>query len=65
MTEYSLYCIKGCPIGKPKSEEFLKVNNSGIDAAIDMQFFVDKCVMAGCTHEKERLEYDKSKGGDG
>ena len=51
MTKYSLYCIRECPIGKPKSDEFLKANNSGIDAAIDMQFFVDKCVMAGCTHE--------------
>lgn len=64
MTKYSLYCIRECPIGKLKSDEFLKVNNSGIDAAIDMQFFVDKYVMAGCTHEQERQEYDK-KGGDG
>lgn len=64
MTKYSLYCIRECPIGKPKADEFLKANNSGIDAAIDMQFFVDKCVMAGCAHEGERQEYDK-KGGDG
>ena len=64
MTEYSLYCIKGWPYRKTQIGRILKANNSGIDAAIDMQFFVDKCVMAGCTHEQERQEYDK-KGGDG
>ena len=63
MTKYSLYCIRECPIGKPKSDEFLKANNSGIDAAIDMQFFVDKCVMGGGTKKKERQEYEK-KGGE-
>lgn len=37
------FCIKECPIGKEQSEKFLKENNSAIDAAIDMQIFVDEC----------------------
>jgi hypothetical protein len=37
------YCIKECPLGKEKSEEFLNRNNSAYDAAMDMYFFVEEC----------------------
>lgn len=63
MGQYSLYCILECPIGKPKSDEFLKSNNSGFDASKDMQIFVDECIKVGCPNEKECQEYDR-KGGD-
>ena len=38
------YCHKECPIGKAKSKEFLDANNSAYDAAMDMWFFVEKCI---------------------
>lgn len=63
MGKYSFYCVCECTIGKPKSDEFLKSNNSGLDAAIDMQFFVDECIKVGCINEKERQKY-VWKGGD-
>lgn len=53
---YSLYCIEQCPIGKKKSDEYLSQNNSALDAAIDMQIFVNRC---DCKYEKERREFDK------
>ena len=37
------YCGKLCNIGKAKSEELLKINNSAYDAAIDFWAFTDKC----------------------
>ena len=37
------YCIKDCPIGKAKTEELLRKNNSVYDAAMDMHFFVKEC----------------------
>lgn len=55
---YSLYCINECPIGKKQSDEYLSQNNSAYDAAIDMQFFVNRCICT-CKYEKERRAYDK------
>jgi hypothetical protein len=51
------FCIKGCPIGIEKSRELLDKNNSAYDAAMDMQFFVDKCIKT-CPY-KDRLETAK------
>lgn len=58
MKTYSLYCINECPIGKKQSDEYLSQNNSAYDAAIDMQFFVNRCICT-CKYEKERRAYDK------
>ena len=63
--EYSFYCIDECPIGKPKAEEYLQKNNSGIDAAIDMQFFVNRCIEVGCPYEKERKQFKRKVNADG
>lgn len=38
------FCIKECPRGKEKSEELLDKNNSALDAAMDMYFFIEKCL---------------------
>jgi hypothetical protein len=37
------YCNDVCPIGKAARDEFLKINNSAYDAAIDFRFFTDNC----------------------
>ena len=58
MTKYSLYCIRECPIGKPKSDEFLSHSNSASDTALDMQDFVEKCKL-DCKYQNERRNYDK------
>jgi hypothetical protein len=50
MSEVRDFCIKGCPLGKEKSREFLDKNNSVYDAAMDMYFFVDECVKT-CPHK--------------
>ncbi len=44
MSEVRNFCIKGCPLGEEKSEEFLNRNNSAYDAAIDMCLFVEECI---------------------
>lgn len=44
MSELKDFCIEGCPLGKEKSEEFLRINNSPFDAAVDMHFFVKECI---------------------
>jgi hypothetical protein len=44
MSEVRDYCIKECPLGIEKSKEFLEINNSAYDAAMDMHFFVEKCI---------------------
>jgi hypothetical protein len=44
MSEVKDFCIKECPIGKKKSREFLDMDNSAYDAALDMYFFVEKCM---------------------
>lgn len=46
------YCIKTCELGKRKSEEFLALNNSAYDAAMDMCAFVDKCRIT-CPHKNK------------
>ena len=38
------FCTKECPIGRKKSRELLDRHNSVYDAAMDMYFFVEKCV---------------------
>lgn len=43
------FCIKGCPLGIEKSEEFLAINNSVYDAAMDMHSFVEECLKT-CPH---------------
>lgn len=53
----SAYCIKECPLGKEKSRELLDKNNSAYDAALDMQFFVDKCIKT-CPY-KDKLQADE------
>jgi hypothetical protein len=53
MSEIRDFCIKGCPLGKEKSREFLDKNNSAYDAAMDMSFFVEEC-MKTCPH-KDKL----------
>lgn len=62
MEKYSLYCIRECPIGKPKCAEISDRNNSAFGAAFDMQYFVKGCLEKGCQYEKERLEYDEKEG---
>lgn len=57
MSEVRDFCIKGCPIGLEKSKEFLDKNNSAYDAAMDMHFFVDKCIKT-CPY-KDKLKMDK------
>jgi hypothetical protein len=44
------YCIKQCPVGMKKSEEFLEAHNSACDAALDMYFFVEECLKT-CPHK--------------
>lgn len=38
------FCSNECPIGKAARDSFLDVNNSAIDAAIDFNFFIEKCI---------------------
>ena len=47
-----IYCSEICPIGKSKKEEFLKYNNSAIDAAFDMLCFVSGCSKT-CKRQEE------------
>lgn len=54
--DYSMYCIKECPIGKKQSEKFLEDAESAWDAAFDMHLFVDECIKTGCPYEKNRIE---------
>jgi hypothetical protein len=49
------FCIKTCPLGVKKSEEFLAKNNSAYDAALDMHFFVDECKKT-CPHKNKFSE---------
>lgn len=37
------YCIKECPIGKPKSTELLESADSIFDAVSDFKSFVENC----------------------
>ena len=37
------YCGDICPIGRVKSEEFLTMNNSAFDAAMDFIRFTEDC----------------------
>lgn len=53
---HNLYCTAECPIGKPTAERLLQENNSAIDAALDMQEFVEKC---DCKYMAERQKFDK------
>jgi hypothetical protein len=49
------YCNEKCPIGKQKSEEFLKANNSAYDAFIDFRFFADECYKT-CPYKNNKHE---------
>jgi hypothetical protein len=53
------YCYKTCQKGKEASEKFLNENNSAFDAAIDFQYFTDKCFET-CQHKAE-LEKENHK----
>ena len=44
MSEVNDFCIKECPLGIEKSEEFLDKNNSAFDAAMDMHCYVKECI---------------------
>lgn len=59
---HNLYCTAECPLGKPTAERLLQENNSAIDAALDMQEFVDKCAAAGCQYEAEKAAYGAAAG---
>lgn len=59
MEEYSQYCIKYCPIGKPIAENYLKHHESVLDAVYDMKFFINNCKKKGCKYQKELEEFDK------
>ena len=48
------YCCESCSIGKAASENFLAINNSAFDAAIDFQYFVDNCFKS-CPHKAVHL----------
>lgn len=62
MNKYNLYCTAECPVGKPTAERLLRENNSAIDAALDMQGFVNKCAAAGCQYEAEKAAYGAATG---
>lgn len=53
------YCYKTCKKGKEASEKFLNENNSAFDAAIDFQYFTDKCFET-CLYKAE-LEKENHK----
>ena len=50
------YCCEQCGIGSTRSDEFLKINNSAIDAAIDFQIFTTECFKT-CPHKQEHTRY--------
>jgi hypothetical protein len=45
------YCSERCPIGTKARDNFINLNNSSIDAAIDFGFFVKKC-LKNCQYQK-------------
>jgi hypothetical protein len=49
------YCNEKCPIGIAARDEFLELNNSAFDAAIDFGIFTENCFKT-CPH---RAAHDK------
>jgi hypothetical protein len=50
------YCYEKCQIGKAASDEYLALNNSVIDAAMQFNLFVENCFKVcphKCAHEKQ------------
>lgn len=37
------YCYKECLLGKAKCIEYLKLNNSALEAAFDFKLFIEEC----------------------
>ena len=52
------YCNYECPIGKAARDEFLNLNNSAYDAAMDFRFFTDNCFKT-CPHKAIHLKREQ------
>ena len=54
------YCNDECPIGKAARDEFLDLNNSAYDAAMDFRFFTDNCFKT-CPYKDIHLKREQEK----
>lgn len=54
------YCNDECPIGKAARDEFLNLNNSAYDAAMDFRFFTDNCFKT-CPYKAIHLKREQEK----
>ena len=54
------YCGEKCNIGRAASREFLNLNNSAYDAAMDFRFFADNCFKT-CPYKTEHMKISTDK----
>jgi hypothetical protein len=52
------YCNNNCPIGKVAREQFLEINNSAYDAALDFRHFTANCFKT-CPYKIEHFKTSK------
>lgn len=60
--KHSLYCTEKCPLGKTVAEWLLKENDSALNAALEMQDFVEKCSVLLCKYKAEKAAYNAAAG---
>lgn len=57
------YCNDICPIGRAARDEFLNLNNSAFDAAMDFRHFTDNC-FKNCLYKSEHFKKEQEQNED-
>ncbi len=60
--KFPTYCTEKCSLGKTVAEWLLKENDSALNAALEMQDFVEKCSVILCKYKTEKAAYDAAAG---